>query len=179
MNRDDKLCVLERIELETKIGVMDITFCFNGLHVISLKQINELNEKHSNKLIYSDRLKTGESKSINECIEYFNNYFAKKTDLLRETLPRICWRSICEPNTFVERVLKELYKSDFGQTLSYKHLAELAGNSNAYRAVGTAMRKNRIPFIIPCHRVVNSDGSIGNYSLGIHFKKYLLEHEKS
>ena len=176
---NNKICVLERFELETDIGVLDITFCLDGLHLVNLKKISSLkiNGSHVNKLIYSGQLEATKSGSINECLNYFRSYFEKRTDELHETLPRICWRSVCEPNTFVERVLKELYKTSFGNKFSYKQLAERAGCSNAYRAVGTAMRKNKIPFILPCHRVVNSDGSVGNYGLGIQLKQYLLEHE--
>ncbi len=53
-----------------------------------------------------------------------------------------------------------------GEVLTYKEVAELAGKPKAYRAVGTALRKNPFPIRIPCHRVIRSDGSPGNYSSG-------------
>jgi methylated-DNA-[protein]-cysteine S-methyltransferase len=60
-------------------------------------------------------------------------------------------------------VYKTLLKVGYGQTTSYQELAKKAGYPKAYRAVGTVMANNNIPFIIPCHRVIKSDGSLGNY----------------
>jgi methylated-DNA-[protein]-cysteine S-methyltransferase len=53
-----------------------------------------------------------------------------------------------------------------GKTLTYGELAAMVGHPGACRAVGTALRKNPFPIIIPCHRVIRSDGSLGNYSSG-------------
>ena len=65
-----------------------------------------------------------------------------------------------------------------GELRPYGWLAREAGSPNAGRAVGSAMARNPIPLIVPCHRVVRSDGHIGNYSLGgVHNKVVLLEHE--
>ena len=69
----------------------------------------------------------------------------------------------------------------FGETLSYKQLAMLAGcQATAARAVGTAMRTNPVSIMVPCHRVVKADGSMGNYSGGQKngLKQWLLKHEK-
>ena len=66
----------------------------------------------------------------------------------------------------------------FGQVRPYGWLADRIGNRGAVRAVGSTMAKNPVPLIIPCHRVVRSDGKIGNYSLGgAHNKTDLLDHE--
>ena len=66
----------------------------------------------------------------------------------------------------------------FGQVRPYGWLAAQIGNPGAVRAVGSTMAKNPVPLIIPCHRVVRSDGKIGNYSLGgAHNKTELLDHE--
>ncbi len=68
-----------------------------------------------------------------------------------------------------------------GQTVSYGELAGLAGNPKAARAVGTAMRRNPLPIIVPCHRVLRSGGSLGGYmgsgEDGLRMKKWLLAHE--
>lgn len=63
-------------------------------------------------------------------------------------------------------VLMAAYSIPKGETISYKALAELAGHPNAYRAVGSVMRKNPMAPIIPCHRVIRSDGRPGRYSNG-------------
>ncbi|HIP59350.1 MAG TPA: methylated-DNA--[protein]-cysteine S-methyltransferase, partial [Campylobacterales bacterium] len=86
-----------------------------------------------------------------------------------------------ECGEFEKKVYKILMQVPYGQTLSYKELATLAESPNAYRAVGSAMAKNRFVIVVPCHRVIKEDGHLGHYS-GIHgvkTKEWLLEHEKS
>lgn len=78
---------------------------------------------------------------------------------------------------FSKKVWSELRKIPYGSTHSYKDIAEKIKNKNAYRAVGTANGKNPICIIIPCHRVIAADGSIGGYTGGIHIKKKLLHLE--
>jgi O-6-methylguanine DNA methyltransferase len=84
------------------------------------------------------------------------------------------------PFTFKEiGVYRELIKVPAGATISYGLLAHRSGIPGGARFVGNAMAKNNFPIIIPCHRVIKSDGSMGNYSGGVHIKEYLLDHEKS
>ena len=84
-------------------------------------------------------------------------------------------RSVSE---FQRTVLEVAAAIPFGQVRPYGWLASEIGNPGAVRAVGSTMAKNPVPLIIPCHRVVRSDGQIGNYSLGgAHNKTELLEHE--
>lgn len=66
-----------------------------------------------------------------------------------------------------------------GQTRTYKWIAERIGRPNAQRAVGSALKKNPLPLLIPCHRVVAFGERIGGYALGVKLKKELLEFEKS
>ena len=65
---------------------------------------------------------------------------------------------------FQKRVVGHCRKIGYGRTRSYGELAQLAGSPRAARAVGSTMAANRFPLIVPCHRVINSDGSPGNYS---------------
>lgn len=78
---------------------------------------------------------------------------------------------------FTKKVWMELKKIPYGSTRSYKDIAEKLKNKSAFRAVGTANGKNPICIIIPCHRVIAADGSIGGYTGGIHIKKKLLQLE--
>lgn len=71
-------------------------------------------------------------------------------------------------------VWRELLNIPYGETRSYKWLAERIGLPKAFRAAGQANGKNPLPIIIPCHRVINSDGTLGGYSGGIEIKKRLL-----
>ncbi|KFZ57285.1 Methylated-DNA--protein-cysteine methyltransferase, partial [Podiceps cristatus] len=80
-------------------------------------------------------------------------------------------------DSFTRQVLWTLLRDvKFGEAVSYKQLAELAGNSRAARAVGGAMRSNPIPILIPCHRVIRSSGQTGNYGGGNLMKEWLLSH---
>lgn len=80
---------------------------------------------------------------------------------------------------FQKKVWKQLQKIPFGKTISYKQLAERVGNPKASRAVGSANGKNPISIIVPCHRVIASDGSLGGYYGGCDLKTKLLEIENS
>ena len=76
----------------------------------------------------------------------------------------------------VQRYLPQI---DYGHTQSYKEVAELVGNARAVRAVGTACATNPLPVVVPCHRVVRSDGALGGYLGGIEAKTTLLELERA
>jgi methylated-DNA-[protein]-cysteine S-methyltransferase len=78
---------------------------------------------------------------------------------------------------FEKRVWTTLREIPYGETRTYKWLAERIGMPKATRAVGRALSKNPIPIILPCHRVIESDGSIGGYSSGVDIKRRLLELE--
>lgn len=76
-------------------------------------------------------------------------------------------------------VWKELQNIPYGQTTSYKEIAQKINKPKAYRAVGVANNKNPLPIIIPCHRVIGSNGKLIGYAGGLKLKNYLLELEKS
>lgn len=79
---------------------------------------------------------------------------------------------------FQKKVWKELLNIPYGQTRSYKDIAIAIGNEKACRAVGNANNKNPIAIIVPCHRVVGSNGSMTGYAGGIDIKEKLLKIEK-
>lgn len=79
---------------------------------------------------------------------------------------------------FQKKVWMSLMKIPYGKTKSYKEIAELINNEQACRAVGTANGKNPLCIIIPCHRVIAADGSLGGYSGGLKIKESLLKLEK-
>ncbi len=78
---------------------------------------------------------------------------------------------------FQLRVWQELRRIPWGGTISYRELARRAGSPKALRAVGQANAVNPIPIIIPCHRVISADGTLGGYSSGLWRKCWLLKHE--
>jgi methylated-DNA-[protein]-cysteine S-methyltransferase len=98
-----------------------------------------------------------------------NAYFNKKEPILNLPI-----RLIGTP--FQRRVWEAIATIPFGHTLSYKQIGDQLG-SKAYQAIGQACGKNPIPLIIPCHRVIAHDGSLGGFSGDIEIKKKLLELE--
>ena len=79
---------------------------------------------------------------------------------------------------FQMKVWDALQRIPYGETRSYAELARMIDNPKACRAVGGANNKNPIMIIIPCHRVINADGSLGGFGGGIAVKQYLLDLEK-
>ena len=74
-------------------------------------------------------------------------------------------------------VYKKLLQVPKGQITTYRELAKAVGLKNGQRAIGRIMNKNPYPAIVPCHRVVNSNGKIGGYAYGINVKENMLEKE--
>lgn len=79
---------------------------------------------------------------------------------------------------FMTCVYKELMKIKHGETATYKDIAERVNRPKAYRAVGLANNKNPLPIIVPCHRVIGSDGKLTGYAGGLEIKERLLELER-
>ena len=79
--------------------------------------------------------------------------------------------------SFERRILDETRKIPYGRITTYGSLASRTGRPRAARAVGNAMRKNPLPIIIPCHRVLHADGSLGGFAAGLEMKRRLLSLE--
>lgn len=82
-----------------------------------------------------------------------------------------------EGTDFQKSVWKALLKIPYGKTSTYKKIANEIGNPKAVRAVGTAVGKNPFLIIVPCHRVIKADGSLGGFAYGSQIKKQLLKIE--
>lgn len=82
-----------------------------------------------------------------------------------------------EGTEFQKRVWQALEEIPYGKTVSYLDLSKTLGDPKAIRAVAAANGKNPLWIILPCHRVIGSDGSLTGYAGGLHRKKWLLEHE--
>ena len=81
------------------------------------------------------------------------------------------------PAGFRNRALHAVARIPYGETRTYGQIARQAGNARAFRAAGTACGRNAIPLIVPCHRVVQSGGGVGNYGGGPEMKRALLDLE--
>jgi methylated-DNA-[protein]-cysteine S-methyltransferase len=78
---------------------------------------------------------------------------------------------------FTRKALRVCARIPYGKTMSYGEIAARAGNPGAARAAGTAMSKNPFPIVVPCHRVIKSDGSLGGFSGNLQHKCFLLRNE--
>ena len=78
---------------------------------------------------------------------------------------------------FMKKVWQSLEKIPYGETRSYKEIAEFVGSTKVYSAVGNANNKNPIPIFIPCHRVVGASGKLIGYAGGLNIKRFLLDIE--
>jgi len=107
---------------------------------------------------------------LNEAIKQLDEYFAGKR--LEFTLP------INQPGTaFQRQVWEHLVQIKYGRTLSYAALSNQMNSPLAIRAIAAANGKNNLWVVVPCHRVIGSDGSLTGYAGGLWRKQWLLEHE--
>jgi methylated-DNA-[protein]-cysteine S-methyltransferase len=111
-----------------------------------------------------------ESPVIKHCIKQLDEYFSGKRTVF--TIP------ITQVGTeFQQGVWKELCNIPYAKTISYMELSKRIGNVKAIRAVGTANGNNSVCIIVPCHRVIGSNGDLVGYGGDLWRKKWLLEHE--
>lgn len=115
---------------------------------------------------------TTETTLIKQCKKQLDDYFKGK-------LKQFNIKYEYSGTPFQERVWKELLNIEYGTTISYKELAKRIGSPKSARAVANAVGKNKIGIIIPCHRIIGSNGTLTGYAGGLENKKYLLEIENS
>jgi len=116
-------------------------------------------------------IEENENEIIQEAKSQLKAYFKGK--LKKFDLPL----DIEDASLFFKSVWKEVYDIPYGKTVTYKYLAQKLNNPKAIRAVGLANAKNRIPIIIPCHRVIGHDGSMTGFAWGIDTKRNMLHLE--
>jgi methylated-DNA--[protein]-cysteine S-methyltransferase len=142
------------------IGLLKITYFNNEIYKIEkVNKIYDYNERS----LFTDNI----DKEINEYLKgkrinfsFYNNLKAKGTK-------------------FQMTVWNELKNISYGDIKSYKEIAEAIGKPKAIRSVASAIGKNPIMMIIPCHRVIGSDGKLHGYAYGLDLKKKLLAIEKT
>jgi methylated-DNA-[protein]-cysteine S-methyltransferase len=98
---------------------------------------------------------------------------------LKGDLKRFDCKTDFKGTPFQKKVWDALAKIPYGQTRSYKEIARAIGYPKAFRAVGNANGRNSIPLILPCHRVIESNGGLGGFGHGIEIKRRLLDFEKA
>ncbi len=143
---------------DTTIGRCYVSATEDGITSVKLLDKDQVNDRLPNE--HTD-------KAIDELIQYFNSELKVFTVALH----------MVEGTRFMKQVWNYLRTIPYGKTVSYLDIAKYLNNEKAVRAVGMANGKNPIPIIVPCHRVIGSDGSLVGYALGTDIKQHLLSIE--
>ncbi|XP_072293405.1 methylated-DNA--protein-cysteine methyltransferase isoform X3 [Eucyclogobius newberryi] len=176
-------CTQKTISLLSPLGKIQVSGCENGVHTIRfLMDVAPAERSGAGPLsccVVNDS--PGEtSPQLQRCVQWLQAYFSSPRTTGTLPLPTFHHPAL-QGDAFTSRVLHTLLRDvKLGETVSYKRLAEMAGNPRAVRAVGGAMRRNPVPLLIPCHRVISSSGQSGPYmgGKGNHLKQWLLTHER-
>lgn len=144
---------------QSEIGPIEIVGTIDGIVSITFVENVSIN-------------KLEVSPCLRECVDQLNDYF-------EGTRTSFSLKLQLGGTEFQKQVWLQLMALSFGDTKAYGHIAGLIGNPKAVRAVGSASSKNRIAIVIPCHRVIGSDGSLTGYAGGVWRKAWLLRHEKN
>lgn len=153
---------------KTPVGNIYLIADSSILIAAGFKSLNSL----QNRLSPSDKLRKIEPiEKIPKISKLIDNYFEGRLDALNLIQVR-------QPGAqFSQKVWKVMRAIPVGMTISYAQLAKKAGSPAAFRAAGTACGNNLIAPIIPCHRIIKSDGTLGNYGYGVAIKEKLLRLE--
>ncbi|MCL9804041.1 methylated-DNA--[protein]-cysteine S-methyltransferase [Flavobacterium amniphilum] len=147
---------METAFIPSPLGITKIEGDENGIAVISV-----LSEGTATK-----KVPVVLQEAITQLQEYFEG---KRTEFTFKLNP--------QGTEFQQKVWQELLNIPFGKTMSYLDLSKKLGDVKAIRAVASANGKNPLWIVVPCHRVIGSDGSLTGYAGGLWRKKWLLEHE--
>lgn len=147
---------MQTVFINTPLGTAKIKGDENGVSVISILQEGEISK------VIPVELKD----AVKQLQEYFDG---KRTSFNFPINPK--------GTDFQQKVWKALLEIPYGKTTSYMDLSKKLGDVKAIRAVASANGKNPLWIVVPCHRVIGSDGSLTGYAGGLWRKKWLLEHE--
>jgi methylated-DNA-[protein]-cysteine S-methyltransferase len=147
---------LKTVYIESPVGLLEIRCTEQGV-----RSVNFVEQR-----VYE----TAENAHTQLVVRQLTEYFAGKRKAFDMPFD-------LEGTPFQQRVWHALLTVPFGKTRSYMDIAKVVGDTKAIRAVGTANGSNKIAIIIPCHRIIGSDGSLTGYAGGLHRKKWLLDFE--
>lgn len=154
------------------IGVLEIGYTPKAIHTVRILQSEDSLSaeifSRSEALLHSEA--SVEDPIFSQCIRELEAYF--NGTLTRFTVPLAPAGTL-----FQQEVWRALQEIPYGATCSYAELATQIGKPKACRAVGNANNRNPIMILIPCHRVVGTDGSLTGYAGGLNVKRWLLNHE--
>ncbi|MDK8638961.1 methylated-DNA--[protein]-cysteine S-methyltransferase [Niallia taxi] len=148
------------IDYQSPIGIVEITGTEEGVYSVLFTERD----------ILQYPLTENTPKSLIDCYQQLDLYF--KGELETFSFPYIV-----EGTDFQKNVWNTLPSISYGKTGSYKDIAAAIGNEKAVRAVGSTNGKNKLCIVLPCHRIIGSNGSLTGYAGGLWRKEWLLEHE--
>ena len=151
--------------VNSPIGILELKAEFNFISRIKFREGNSLQ-------LYKKSKKVGKSPTLTEASKQIDEYFNGTRKLFEIPIQ-------LNVPPFYRKVLSEVQKVKYGDVAYYGKIAQMAGSNKAARVVGTANAKNLLQVIIPCHRIISSNGNIGGYLAGVDKKLFLLEHENS
>ncbi|MCF6094597.1 methylated-DNA--[protein]-cysteine S-methyltransferase [Microaerobacter geothermalis] len=159
-------------EMDSPIG--DLTIVSSPVGICSIEfgsysQVKMSILRMSQRMMFLEEPKSSPDELF-EVIRQLNEYFDRKRKYFQVPLDLV-------GTPFQKKVWHQLQQIPYGETKSYKEVASLLHSPKAVRAVGGANNKNPVPIIVPCHRVVGSNGALVGYGGGIGIKEYLLQLE--
>jgi AraC family transcriptional regulator of adaptative response/methylated-DNA-[protein]-cysteine methyltransferase len=158
--------------IETPLGEMIAGATDEGICLLEFNDRKTLPEEYNDlKKLLNTSVEEGENKHSKTLKKQLREYFQGRRKEF--TIPLVTPGS-----AFQQTVWKELQNIPFGSTRSYHEQSVTLGNPDSIRAVANANGMNRIAILIPCHRVIGSDGRLVGYGGGLRRKKWLLDHEK-
>ncbi len=164
--------MIKLTRIDTPVGEMVAGATDEGICLLEFSDRKMLNTEYKDiKKYFNTGIEDGENKHLEDMKIQLNEYFEGK----RKTFDL---QLLTPGSPFQKLVWKELMNIPYGYTRSYKEQAEALANPGSIRAVARANGMNRIAVIIPCHRVIGTDGQLTGYGGGLKRKKWLLEHEK-
>tara|TARA_B100001146_G_scaffold225257_1_gene249088 strand:+ start:10557 stop:11033 length:477 start_codon:yes stop_codon:yes gene_type:complete len=149
---------MEHYSFETPIGPLTVSGDSQGVQSVVFSEEQDITSEDTVPVTLKD--------AVVQLQEYFSG---QRTAFNLKLNP--------EGTAFQKKVWQELQSISFGKTCSYQEIANKLGDPKVIRAAASANGKNPIAIIIPCHRVIGSDGSLTGYAGGLHRKKWLLELE--
>jgi methylated-DNA-[protein]-cysteine S-methyltransferase len=161
-----KLDLTEYVFFESSIGIISIASRNKKIIALDIHSKNLYEVKKHLSALYPGGHESGQSfKTIKLLLDRYLK--GEKVDFDVDI-------DISGESQFTQKVLRELQKIPYGKVRSYLWIGKRMGHAMAARAVGQAVGRNPIPILIPCHRVIREDGSLGGFSLGEEIKKRLL-----
>jgi O-6-methylguanine DNA methyltransferase len=162
--------LLSQSTIKTPLGSMVAIASAKGLSVLSFEEEETFfDQKIGCYAQYKFTRSYQQTLKVTE--DWLKTYFSKALKLA--VMPPIDLQG----TDFTVRAWKQLLKVPFGKTATYGALALKMGSPTAARAVGRAMGQNRIAILLPCHRILGSNGTLTGYSAGLRRKQWLLQHE--